>query len=100
LQTPHSWGVTLLIKASEEILSVVGVGLTKCKPPQGSSKDSCGHFIFQRGGLEKFIKNTSVFSHHATSPAPRRYPKLNIFDTENKPQQRRTGENLEVSTDG
>jgi hypothetical protein len=51
-------------------------------------------FHFSKRGLEKIITNTSVFSHHATPPALRRYPKLNLFHTENKPQQRRTGENF------
>jgi hypothetical protein len=49
-------------------------------------------FHFSKRGLEKIIGNASVFSHNATPPALRRYPKLNLFDTENKPQQRRRGE--------
>jgi hypothetical protein len=32
-------------------------------------------FHFSKRGLEKIIRNTSVFSRHATSPALRRYPK-------------------------
>jgi hypothetical protein len=51
-------------------------------------------FHFSKRGLEKIIGNASVFSHNATPPALRRYPKLNLFDTENKPQQRRRGENF------
>jgi hypothetical protein len=75
-------------------------GLQRVSLHRAVQKTLVGISFFKEGGLEKIIRNTSVFSHHATPPALRRYPKLNLFDTENKPQQRRTGENLGVSTDG
>jgi len=65
-----------------------------CKAPTGHFRKLLWAFHFSKRGLEKIIRNTSVFSHHATPPALRRYPKLNHFDTENKPQQTRTVENF------